>query len=153
MSERARSLASQVRDAGAALIETIGQIDDSHWARVPEPGVWSAGKDAEHLTQGAVYHQWLVRTAALGETVARGAGTQRDVMTAQLSRAEVLAALAQRTEESARLVESLSDAQLDRPAPPLGDGPPRTVAQMIEGQMIHHYGEHQLSIETKLRSA
>src|SRR5579859_1608770 len=103
MSERARSLANQLRDAAAALSRTIGQIDDAHWARVPEAGVWSAGKDAEHVSQGALYHQWLVRTAALGETLERGPGTQRDVMTSLLARADVLSLLHQRSEEIARL--------------------------------------------------
>ena len=44
--------------------------------------------------------------------------------------------------------QSLSDAQLGLPAPPMGaDGPPRTVEQMIEGQMIRHYHEHRENIE------
>jgi kynurenine formamidase len=150
MSERAVHLANQLREAGAALIRTVSEVDDAHWARVPVEGVWSAGKDAEHLSQGAVYHQWLVRTA-LGETLERGAGTQRDVMTALLSRSEVLAVLQQRTEDNARLLESLSDEQLARPAPPLSsDGLARTVQQLIEGQMIRHYREHQWNIEAKL---
>jgi kynurenine formamidase len=151
MSERAANLANQLRDAGAALIRTVGQIDVEHWSRVPEDGVWSAGKDAEHISQGATYHQWLVRTAGLGETLERGAGTQRDVMLAVLSKDDVLTVLQQRTEESATLVESLSDDQLSRPAPPLAsDGLPRTVAQMIENQMIRHYREHQHNIQSKL---
>jgi hypothetical protein len=58
MSERATKLANQLRDAGAAPIRTVSQIDDMHWSHVPEDGVWSAGKDAEHVSQGAIYHQW-----------------------------------------------------------------------------------------------
>src|SRR5215207_3630603 len=113
MSERARLLADELRAAGAELVQAVERIEPEHWELVPDSGVWSAGKDAEHVTQGAVYHQWLVRTAALGQTLERGAGTRRDVMTAELARAEVLALLQQRTEESAQLVESLSDSQLD----------------------------------------
>jgi kynurenine formamidase len=57
-----------------------------------------------------------------------------------------------RIDESARLVEGLTDEQLSRPAPPFGsDGPPRTVEQMIQGQMIRHYREHQVNIEQKMR--
>src|SRR5215210_4391356 len=111
MSERATVLANQLRQTVEAVIETVAQLDETNWSRLPGNDVWSAGKDAEHLSQGAVYHQWLVRTA-LGETLERGPGTQRDVMLAQLPRAEVLAALHKHGEESARLVESLSDAQL-----------------------------------------
>src|SRR5258708_14144331 len=109
MSERAANLANQLRDAGAALIRTVGQIDVEHWSRVPEDGVWSAGKDAEHISQGAIYHQWLVRTAGLGGTLERGAGTPRDVMTARFSKDHVLAVLHQRPGENAPLGERLSD--------------------------------------------
>jgi hypothetical protein len=153
MSERATALARQVREAAAELIQTVRQVDDTYWERVDEEGVWSPGKDAEHVTQGAAYHQWLVRTSALGETSERTARTERDIMVAVLSRAEVLDLLQQRTDQSALLVESLSDEQLQLPAPTLGpDGPPRTVAQMIEGQMIRHYHEHRENIEAKLRA-
>jgi hypothetical protein len=77
MTERATALANQLREAGAALIGTVRQVDDTAWARVAEDGVWSPGKDAEHVTQGAVYHQWLVRTSALGDTSARPAPSAR----------------------------------------------------------------------------
>jgi hypothetical protein len=150
MTERAAALAGQVRAACAALIEAVGRVDDAHWARVVEEGVWSPGKDAEHVTQGAVYHQWIVRRAALGDTSDRPVGTARDILVAVLTKGEVLDALQQRADQSARLVESLSDAQLELAAPPMGDGPPRTVQQMIEGQMIRHYHEHRENIEAKL---
>jgi kynurenine formamidase len=152
MSERATDLANQLREAGEALGRTVSLVDEGHWGWVPEDGVWSAGKDAEHVSEGSLYHQWLIRTA-LGEPLERGAGTQRDVMTARLSQAEVLALLRERTEQSAELVASLSDAQLVSAAPPRpADGLPRTVEQMIVGQIISHYQEHQLNIETKLRA-
>jgi hypothetical protein len=151
MTERATRLATQVRAACAALIEAVGQVDDAHWGRVVEEGVWSPGKDAEHVTQGAVYHQWIVRRAALGDTSDRPVGTARDIMVAVLSKREVLEVLQQRADQSALLVESLSDVQLELAAPPMGDGPPRTVQQMIEGQMIRHYHEHRENIEAKLR--
>jgi hypothetical protein len=154
VSERARALADAMREAGAALSDTVAAVDDSHWELVPGEGVWSAGKDAEHVSQGALYHQWLVRTAALGENSERRGATQRDVMTSQLTRSDVLAELQQCTQQCAHLVESLSDAQLDLPAPPLAsDGLPRTVADMIDGQMIRHFREHQWNIHTKVRGA
>lgn len=150
MTERATALANRVREACAALVHTVNQVDDAHWGRVVEAGVWSPGKDAEHVTQGALYHQWIVRRAALGDTSDRPVGTERDVMLAVASKSEVLDTLRQRADQSARLVESLSDAQLDLAAPPMGDGPPRTVQQMIEGQMIRHYHEHRENIEAKV---
>jgi hypothetical protein len=146
------ALAQRVRDACAALIQTVGQVDDAHWGKVVEDGVWSPGKDAEHVTQGAAYHQWIVRRAALGDTSDRPVGTERDLMVAVLAKRDILDVLQQRTDQSALLVQSLSDAQLELPAPRMGaDGPARTVEQMIEGQMIRHYYEHRENIEAKLR--
>jgi hypothetical protein len=151
MTERATALANRVREACAALISTVRQVDDAHWERVAEAGEWSPSKDAEHVTQGAVYHQWLVRTSALGDTSERPTGTQRDIMVAVLSKSEILDLLEQRADQSAVLVASLSDDQLALPAPRFGpDGPPRTVEQMIEGQMIRHYHEHRENIAAKL---
>jgi hypothetical protein len=151
MSERAMLLAKRVRQVGAAFIDSVEQVDDQHWARVPEAGVWSAGKDAEHVTEGALYHQAIVRATISGEPVMRGGGvTQREVMTAQLSKAEILTRLRECTEQSAALTQSLTDEQLRLAAPPLGrDGRPRTLAEMIDGQMIHHYLEHQGNIRGK----
>ncbi len=150
MGERATALARQVREAGAAFIATVEQVDDAHWARVPAEGVWSPGKDAEHVAQGAQYHQRIVRFTVEGGEPARGGGTVRDVMTAVLSKAEVLDSVRQQTEVSASLVEGLTDESLDLQAPPMGNGLPRTLEQMIVGQMIHHYDEHRDNIEQKL---
>jgi DinB superfamily len=153
MGERATVLANEVREAGTRLMQTVRQVDDAAWTRVAEDGVWSPGKDAEHVTQGAAYHQWLVRTTALGDTSPRSASTRRDIMVAVMPKDDILRLLEQRTEQSALLVESLSDEQLRMPAPTFGpDGPPRTVDQMIKGQMIRHYHEHRENIEAKLRA-
>jgi hypothetical protein len=152
VSERAKALANRVRQVGADFIQHVEEVDERHWARVPEDGVWSAGKDAEHVTEGALYHQAIVRATITGEPVMRGGGvTQRELMTAQLSRAEILDRLRERTEQSAVLTQSLTDEQLELSAPPMRDGRSRTLADMIEGQMIHHYLEHQGNIEHKLR--
>src|SRR4030088_2916314 len=99
MTERASALANRLREAGAALIHTVRQVDEPDWVRVSEDGVWSPGKDAEHVTQGAAYHQWLVRTSALGDTSARPTGTERDVMLAVLVKDEVLDLLPQGTDQ------------------------------------------------------
>ena len=41
----------------------IEPIDADRWQLVPEPGVWSIGKDAEHVAEATVYHQWIIRLA------------------------------------------------------------------------------------------
>ena len=50
-----------MREAAARLIAVIEPIDDERWRNPSEPGVWSIGKDAEHVAEAAVYHQWIVR--------------------------------------------------------------------------------------------
>ena len=150
MSERATLLAKELREAGDALVQAISRLDDEQWGYLPGDGVWSPGKDAEHVVSGGAYHRWLVRTA-LGESPDRRAGTRREVMTAELSREEGVADLRRSTEESAQLVGGLSDDQLGLAAAPLGDGPPRTVEQLVERQMIGHYREHLWSIHHKTR--
>jgi hypothetical protein len=64
-----RSAARCVR--GAADCDH-GGIDPEWWLHVPKPGVRSPGKDAEHVADGAAYHQWIVRLS-LGHRTARRA--------------------------------------------------------------------------------
>ena len=149
MGERTAALAARVRAAGAAFVDAVERLDDTAWDHVPEEGVWSAGKDAEHVISGAQFHQRLVRNTVAGAEPARGGGTRRDVMIAETTKAEVLAGLREEIEASARLVESLDDDSLALSAPPQSNGLPRTLEQVIVGQMIGHYDEHRANLEAK----
>jgi len=68
VSERPAALAARLRAAAAELIRVIEPIGDDRWRHVPSPGVWSIGKDAEHVTEAAMYHQWIIRTT-IGDDV------------------------------------------------------------------------------------
>jgi hypothetical protein len=72
-------------------------------------------------------------------------------MIADRARPEVIDLLRQRTAESASLIHGLTDEQLELPAKP-PKARPRTLAQMIEGQLIGHYRAHHADIESKLRA-
>ena len=146
---RASALVEQLREASEALISVVEQIAPERWLEMPKPDVWSPSKDAEHVTDGAVYHQWIVRKT-LGQKVGDRPPVRREQMTAQLAQPQVVALLRQRTEESASLIQSLTDAQLELPAKP-PHARPRTLAEMIAGQLIGHYRGHQADIEAKLR--
>jgi hypothetical protein len=146
---RAHALVEQLREASEALIAVVERIAPERWLDVPKPDVWSPGKDAEHVTDGARYHQWIVRTT-LGQKVGPRPPVRREQMTAELSRSEVVALLRQRTEESASLIQGLTDEQLALPAKPPTTHP-RTLAEMIEGQLINHYRGHRADIESKLK--
>jgi hypothetical protein len=150
-SDRATGLAARLREAAAGLVAAIEPIDNRHWQLVSEPGIWSIGKDAEHVAEAAVYHEWIVRLT-IGEKVSsRRPGLERKQMTSDLSRAEVVDLIRQRAEEGARLLSDLTDDQLDLPT-----RPPRANAQLlaetIDRVLIGHHDTHRAAIETKLRA-
>jgi uncharacterized damage-inducible protein DinB len=149
-SARAAALAARLREAAAALIALVEQIDPERWEHVPGPGVWSVGKEAEHAAEGAALHRWIVRLT-LGERVASGRpAVERKRLTTALPPREAADLIRQRTDEAARLVEGLSDAQLDLPKRPPGSKP-RSLAEEIEGTLIGHLNHHRAAIEAKLR--
>jgi hypothetical protein len=150
-SSRAAALVEQLREVAEALIEQVVSIDPEQWTKLPRPGVWSPGKDAEHVADGAAYHQWLIRVS-LGQKVPPRPKIERDELIAQRSQQDVADLLRQRTDDGIRLVAGLSDEQLDLPV-----RPPRarlaSVGQMIEAMLIGHYQGHRREIESKLRGA
>jgi hypothetical protein len=110
--------------------------------------VWSVGKDAEHVADGAAYHQWIVRRT-LGEKAGARPGIERELLTARLSQREVVELLRQRTECGVQLLQDLTEAQLDLPPRP-PRARPRTLAEFIERVLIGHYHVHRREIESKL---
>jgi uncharacterized damage-inducible protein DinB len=148
--ERSRALAEQLWTAAAALIAVVEPIDDERWGHVPHPGVWSIGKDAAHVAEAAVYHQWIVRLT-IGEVVSsRRPAIERNQMTTDRSPREAVELIRARTEEGARLLLDLTDAQLDLPRkPPRAKG--QALAETIARVLIGHYDTHRAEIEAKLR--
>ena len=149
-SPRARALAERLRQAAGALIAVVEPIDPDRWSHVPNPGVWSIGKDAEHVADAAVYHQWIVRLTIGEAASSRRPPIERDQMTTDRSPREVVELIRARTEEGANLLLSLTDAQLDLPTkPPRARG--QRLAETIERVLIGHYDAHRTEIEAKLR--
>ena len=147
-SSRAAALVEQLHAASQALIALIQGIDAAHWVQVPREGVWSAGKDAEHVVEGNAVHQWAVRQSVGQQAGARPA-VERARLTALGSQADVVDRLRRSTDESVQLIHSLTDEQLDLPMRTRT----RTVAQMIERVLIGHYDTHRGEIQAKLRRA
>ena len=54
---RAAELAARLRHAASELIAVVAEIEPDHWQRVPAPGVWAIGKDAEHVIDATGYHE------------------------------------------------------------------------------------------------
>ena len=148
-SERAARLASRLDEAASRLVETLQSVDADSWDGVPEPGVWSVGKEAEHVAEAGGYHQWIVRLT-IGEKVSsRRPAIERQEMTSRLARAEVVAMIRERTDEGVRLIGSLIDEQLDLPTrPPRAKG--ERLAETIERVLIGHYDAHRMDIAGKV---
>lgn len=150
-SERAGSLAAQLDAAALAFIRVIAGLEPARWDRVPAPGVWSVGKDTEHLSEAAAYHQWIVRLS-IGEKVAsRRPSIERSRLTTTLSSREAVDLLRLRTDAGMGLVAGLTDDQLDLPTRPPRAGTP-SLATTIRRVLIGHYLDHRGAIEAKLRA-
>ena len=107
------------------------------WKHVPDPPVWSIGKDAEHVAEAAVYHQWIVQRT-IGQTVSpRRPAIERKTLTTTMTALQAVDLIRQRTVEGAVLISSLSDEQLALPT-----RPPRArahvLADTIERVLIGH---------------
>jgi uncharacterized damage-inducible protein DinB len=151
-SGRAAALAERLRQAAARLVAVIEPIDDEGWQRVPEPGVWSIGKDAEHVVEASVYHQWIVRLTIGDKVSSRRPALERLSMTSDLSQREAAELICQRTEDGARLLIDLTDEQLDLPTrPPRANR--QVLAETIDRVLIGHLDTHRASIEAKLHLA
>jgi uncharacterized damage-inducible protein DinB len=147
-SSQALALAERLEAAAEELIAVVELIDPESWARIPEPGVWSPGKDAEHVADAAVYHRWIVRMTVRDRVPERPA-LERKALSAQQSQPAVVDLLRDRTAENARLLRALTDEQLRLPPRPRRPRM-RTLAEVIDGVMIGHYRAHRDAIERKL---
>ena len=150
-SERAATLAARLGEAAVALISVIAHVEPDWWRHIPAPGVWSIGKDAEHVIEAAGYHQWIVRLT-IGEKVSsQRPFLERQQLTTELSPREAVVLLRRRTEEGAELIRGLTDEQLNLPT-----RPPRArsqvLAETIELVLIGHYDSHRGDIEAKSRT-
>ena len=148
--ERAAALADRLISARDGLTLLLERVDGNGWVRVSAPGVWSLGKDAEHVADGNVLHQWVVRLT-IGQAKASGRPSiERKQLTSSRSPAEVIELVRATLDEAATLVRGLTDAQLDLiTKPPKARSP--TLAETIQGLMIDHVEHHRREIETKLR--
>jgi uncharacterized damage-inducible protein DinB len=148
--DRAAALASRLEAAAADLIAVVERIDEARWRRLPGNGVWSVSKDAEHIADATLYHQWIVRMT-IGEKVStQRPKIERARMESDLSPAEMVALIRERTEVGAGLLRGLTDAQLDTPTkPPRARG--QLLAETIDQVLIDHYHGHRSEIEAKLR--
>jgi uncharacterized damage-inducible protein DinB len=147
---RAKELGRELNAAAAALISVLRRIEPDRWRHVPGPSIWSIGKDAAHVAEAAVYHQWIVRRT-IGQNVAsRRPVIERQELTTTMTAQQAIDLIRERTQEGAALISSLSDEQLALPTrPPRARG--QALADTIALVLIGHYDTHRRDIGRKLR--
>lgn len=146
----ASALATRLREAASSLAALIEVVDDDAWERVPAPGVWSIGKEVEHVIEAADHHQRIVRLS-IGERVSsRRPALERSRLTTELSPREAVALLRERTEAGLRLLRGLTDAQLTVLTRPRRAREQR-LGETIESVLIGHFDGHRAAIAAKLR--
>ena len=148
-SQRATALADRLADARDAVTSLLERVDEQDWVRVPAPGVWSPSKEAEHVADGNVLHQWVVRLTIGQAKVSGRPSIERKQMTSSRSPAEMIEHVRATLDEAATLVRGLTDAQLDLTTKPPKAGAP-SLAWTVQGLMIDHVNHHRREIETKL---
>ena len=148
-SARAARLVADLRTAASALIAVLERVGPERWTDVPGASIWSIGKDAEHVAEAAVYHQWIVRRTIGQKVSSRRPVLERQELTTAMTVPEAVDLIRRRTEEAAALIASLTDDQLAMPTIP-----PRARAQVladtIELVLIGHYDGHRRDIDLKL---
>jgi hypothetical protein len=148
-SPRAAALADRLTEARDSLSSVLERVELDDWLRIPGPGVWSPGKDAEHVADGNVLHQWVVRLT-IGQAKASGRPSiEREQLTSSRSPADTVERVRSTLDEAASLVRGLTDAQLDLPTRPTKARTP-SLAETVQGLMIDHVDHHRREIEAKL---
>jgi uncharacterized damage-inducible protein DinB len=147
---RALALATDLESAVEEIVALLADIRRGAWSRVPGPGVWSIGKEVEHLAEAAVYHRWIVQMTIGQRVSSRRPPLERSRLTTDRSPHEATDLLRRRTDENAAIIRALTDEQMARPTrPPRARD--RTLAEVVERVLIGHYRVHQDSIAAKLR--
>jgi uncharacterized damage-inducible protein DinB len=149
-SARAAKLAADLRAAAADLVSVLEGIEPDRWMQVTGVSGWSIGKDAAHVADAAVYHQWIVRRTIGQKVSSRRPAIERQERTTTMTTQQAMDLIGRLTEEGVALIGSLTDEQLGQPTRPPRPRTP-TLADTIELVLIGHYDTHRRDIERKLR--
>ena len=151
-SQRAGVLAARLGEAVRSVIDVIAALDPPVWSRVPAPGVWSIGKDAEHIIEAGGYHLWIVRVTIGTAPSSRRPKIERARLVTDLSPREAIDQLDLHVAATAALIRALTDEQLDLPTRPPRAGAP-SLDWAIDQILIAHVDSHRDQIEAKARSS
>lgn len=152
MSERARALAEQFEQANNDVIAAVEACSDEQWRATCKDEGWSVATTAHHVGGGHAVIADFANKIGNGEAmppitmemIDQG-NAQHAQQYANCNKAETLAMLREGGAVAASIVRGLSDEQLDRSGPVLGN--PMTAAQVIENILIGHPRQHLASMQ------
>jgi len=154
MSQRAQELVQRFEAANNAMIRYIEGCSEEDLNQVTSGEEWSVRVAAHHI---AASHEpvaglaYLVATGselpALSMEMFHQMNAKHAADYATVSKADVLAALAQGGAKAAGMVGGFSDEQLDRSAHMAAFGAPMSAQQVVENILIGHITHHLDSIK------
>jgi uncharacterized protein (TIGR03083 family) len=155
MGSKSAELAARFEQANGELMALVSSCSEAEWRTPTADEQWSVAVVAHHVGAGHAMIAGVARTVGDGATVPpmtwdmiNAVNAQHARENAQATKAETLALLRQAGADAATLVRGLSDEQLARSAPLMGQS--MTAAQVIEGILIGHVVQHAGSIRKAL---
>lgn len=145
------TLAQRLDDTAERFITFIESIGPAAWDRQRNPTEWAPSKDAEHVLEGAIMHQWVIRRSLGHKTTSARPPVERARMTASMPQQQVAERLRACTQEGISLISVLTPEQLQTQVKS-ASAKKRTVHDFIERTLIGHYESHRLAITTKLKA-
>jgi hypothetical protein len=146
------SLARQLEQVAERFITFIESIEPAAWDRQGTPDEWAPSKDAEHVLEATVMHQWVVRRSLGHKTTSTRPPVERAHMTACMPQHHLVQRLRDCTQEGIELISGLTPEQLQTPVKS-ASAKKRTVQNFIEGPLIGHFETHRMEIAKKLKTA
>jgi hypothetical protein len=153
MGARAEAYAKQLEEANAELVGLVERIPDDKWASLTtKPEGWPLCVVAHHVAESHGSIVGLAQAVATGQPVPPLTMEMIDQGNAQHARehatagkAETLRLLREGGTAAAGIVRGLSDEQLDRTGPVLGN--PMPASAVIEHILIDHVRQHLESVK------
>jgi hypothetical protein len=153
MGQRSQALAEQFEQANRQMTATIERCSDAQWKTKTPGETWPVGVVAHHVAQALEAVAGIVRLVATGQPLPPMTMDDIHKMNAEhakqyatVTKDETVALLRKNGAAAAGTVRGLSDEQLDRSAPVLGE-PLMTAQQLVERGLIGHVKEHHGSIQ------
>jgi hypothetical protein len=151
-STRAQALAERFEQTSEEFAALVEGCSDADWRSVCKGEGWSVGVTAHHVAGGFGRQRGWLASAANGEALKRPAGgpdpinAQHAQEFADVTREETLEVARRDAVALTAAIRALTDEQLDRSVQFRRDGPPWSVAELVQRVFVGHIQMHATSI-------